>query len=101
MREKYHISVAIFNMGAAEVPIYDEMHSITMGGKDAAKLVSKVNADILVPIHFESWFQFTEYEEQLRKVFEEEGISDKVCWLTPGGRKKVQQVVSASLLLTP
>ncbi|KAI9272972.1 beta-lactamase superfamily domain-containing protein [Phascolomyces articulosus] len=91
IREKYHVSVAIIHLGAAKVPVpgHDGLLQITMGGNDAAKLVRELGADILVPIHFESWLHFTEYHEELRKVFEDEGINDKVCWLIPGQPKKL------------
>ncbi|KAG2225224.1 hypothetical protein INT45_009553 [Circinella minor] len=91
IREKYHVSVAIIHLGAAKVPLpgHEGLVQITMGGSDAAKLVRNLGADVLVPIHFESWLHFTEYRDDLRKVFEEEKVLDKVCWLTPGESKQV------------
>ncbi|KAL2845274.1 beta-lactamase superfamily domain-containing protein [Aspergillus pseudoustus] len=46
---------------------------ITMGGKDGAKLFRALKADVL-------------FGDELRQAFEEEGISDKICWLK-GGEK--------------
>jgi L-ascorbate metabolism protein UlaG (beta-lactamase superfamily) len=60
-----------------------------MGGKDAAKPFRQLQEDILVPIHYESWHHFTQFGTELRKVFEEEGISDKICWLEPGQKQRV------------
>ena len=54
------------------------------GGKDGARLFRALKADKLVPMHYESWGHFTQFGEELKQVFEEEGISEKVCWLKGG-----------------
>ncbi len=82
MHDKFHIVVAVLNLGVAKVPLPD-------GGKQAARLFREIKADILVPMHYESWGHFTQNGKELAKAFEEEGIQDKVCWLTPGVSKKV------------
>lgn len=89
MRKKFHIAVAILHLGAAYVPLPDGPLMITMDGKQAAKLMREIGADIMVPIHYESWTHFTQFGEELVKVFKEEGVHDKVCWLTPGVPKRV------------
>ncbi|KAI9468456.1 MAG: beta-lactamase superfamily domain-containing protein [Benjaminiella poitrasii] len=90
VRDNHHISVAIFNLGCVKVNIPDQGPlQITMGGAEAAKLAREIGADVVVPIHYESWNHFTEHGEELRKIFEEEKISDKVCWLEPGVSKRV------------
>jgi L-ascorbate metabolism protein UlaG (beta-lactamase superfamily) len=57
---------------------------ITMGGKDGATLFRAIKADVLVPMHYESWGHFTQFGAELRQAFEDEGISDKICWLKGG-----------------
>ncbi|KAI9494163.1 beta-lactamase superfamily domain-containing protein [Zychaea mexicana] len=92
IRDKYHVSVAIVHLGLATMPAFPGVEGpleITMGGEDAAKLVRELDADIMVPIHFESWKHFTEHSGELHKIFEKEGMMDKVCWLTPGQPKRV------------
>ncbi|PBK73203.1 Metallo-hydrolase/oxidoreductase [Armillaria solidipes] len=89
MRDKFHVVVAVLNLGAAKVPLPDGQLQITMDGKQAARLFCEIRADILVPRHYESWGHFTQNGKELAKAFEEEGIQDKVCWLTPGVSKKV------------
>ncbi len=59
------------------------------GWQAGARLFREIKADILVPMHYESWGHFTQNGKELAKVFEEEGIQDKVFWLTPGVSKKV------------
>jgi L-ascorbate metabolism protein UlaG (beta-lactamase superfamily) len=86
---KFHIVAAVLNLGAAEAPLPDGPLQITMDGKQAARLFREIKADILVPMHYESWEHFTQFGDELAQVFEEEGIHDKVCWLTPGKSRKV------------
>ncbi|EXF72969.1 hypothetical protein CFIO01_04675 [Colletotrichum fioriniae PJ7] len=87
--EQYHVSVAILNVGAVEVAISNPPLLVTMDGKQAAKLFRDIGADVLVPMHYESWARFSENGDQLRAVCEQEGISDQVRWLEPGAEKKI------------
>ncbi|PKX89839.1 MBL fold metallo-hydrolase [Aspergillus novofumigatus IBT 16806] len=87
--EQYHVLAAIMNLGNAYGPVDKTDPSkgacqITMDGKSGARLFRDVKADVLVPMHYESWGHFTQFGKELRKDLEEEGIIDKVCWLTPG-----------------
>ncbi|KAH7394682.1 hypothetical protein BKA66DRAFT_409985 [Pyrenochaeta sp. MPI-SDFR-AT-0127] len=91
MRRKFHISIALFNVGAAFVPATPgaDPLQITMCGKQAARLFRDIEADILVPMHFESWKHFTEGGEELRSAFEKARILDQVRWLEPGIAQKI------------
>ncbi|KAK5655382.1 hypothetical protein OQA88_5652 [Cercophora sp. LCS_1] len=91
MKETWHISVAIINNGKVmvELPDAGEPLQITVGGADAAKLFRDIEADVFVPMHYESWAHFTEGKEQLAAELEKEGVSDKVIWLTPGSTTKI------------
>jgi L-ascorbate metabolism protein UlaG (beta-lactamase superfamily) len=55
-----------------------------MDGRQAARLFRDIKADVLVPMHYESWDHFTQHEEELKTEFEEEGILSNVRWLKPG-----------------
>ena len=91
MRRKFHITIALLNIGAAFVtpePGADPLQ-ITMCGKQAARLFRDIEADILVPMHFESWKHFTEGREALRSAFEAAGVLDYVRWLEPGVTQKI------------
>ena len=63
IREKYHVSVAILHFGVATVPLPKEPLPITMGEKVDAKLARELGADMIVPIHYESWVHFAEGSE--------------------------------------
>ena len=86
---KYHVTAAILNLGNAYAPkdLNDSdspMYQITMDGKSAARLFREITADVLVPMHYEAWGHFTQFGEELKQVFLDEGIAEKVCWLVGG-----------------
>jgi L-ascorbate metabolism protein UlaG (beta-lactamase superfamily) len=89
MKEKFHISVALLNIGKVLVQGPEGVLQITIGGEDAAKLVREIGADVLVPMHFESWAHFTEGREELAGIWEKEGVASKVRWLEPGVKTKI------------
>ncbi|KAH6854661.1 beta-lactamase superfamily domain-containing protein [Chaetomium sp. MPI-CAGE-AT-0009] len=89
MKERFHISVALLNIGKATAPLPTGPLAITMDGADAAKLFKELEADVLVPMHFESWGHFTEKREELAASLEKEGVMDKVLWLEPGVKKTI------------
>lgn len=92
IREQYHVVVALVNLGQAMSPHPGSATGflqITMGGKDAVRMFEILEADILVPMHFESWTHFTQDGQALKSIFEDAGISDKVKWLTSGARTSI------------
>lgn len=89
MASEFHVRAAILNLGNAHVPKEagnpdSPMYQITMDGKSAARLFREIKADVLVPMHYEAWGHFTQFGDELKRAFEEEGIADKVRWLTGG-----------------
>ncbi|RAL08903.1 MBL fold metallo-hydrolase [Aspergillus homomorphus CBS 101889] len=91
MKQKFHIMLAVMNLGAAKVmpPGHSEPLQITMSGGDAARLVREIGIERIVPIHFEAWHHFTEMGKDLRQTFEKEGILEKVSFVVPGVQSKI------------
>ncbi|KAJ1305630.1 hypothetical protein OPQ81_000627 [Rhizoctonia solani] len=89
MRKKFHIGLAIINLGAVIAPGPDGPLQITLDGKSAAKLVQDIGADVVVPMHFDTWKHFTEPSTESAKAFEEAGLKERVVWLEPGVAKQV------------
>ncbi|KAI4865722.1 Metallo-hydrolase/oxidoreductase [Hypoxylon rubiginosum] len=92
VRDRFHVSLALLNLGAAAVvlPGADRPLQITMDGAQAARLFRELDADALVPLHFEAWDHFSQKGKQpVASAFEAQGISDKVYWLEPGKPRKV------------
>ncbi|KAK5992300.1 UPF0173 metal-dependent hydrolase -like protein [Cladobotryum mycophilum] len=87
--KRFHISLALVNLGSAAMPISDPPLQITMDGEQAVRLVREINADLMIPMHFEGWGHFTEGRDALKKVFGKEDINDKVRWLAPGERQQI------------
>ncbi|KAK1140783.1 hypothetical protein N8T08_009889 [Aspergillus melleus] len=84
MKDKWNICVAVLNLGNALFPHPNGILQITFDGKQAAHLMRVTGAEIMVPIHFESWEHFTEHKGELLAIFEKEGVEEKVRWLAPG-----------------
>ncbi|KAF5576559.1 Zn-dependent hydrolase of the beta-lactamase fold [Fusarium pseudocircinatum] len=87
LREKYHVVVALTNLGQAMLPSPESptgFVQITMGGEDAVKMMEVLEADVLVSMHFESWTHFTQDGKALEEIFSSGGLGNKVKWLSSG-----------------
>ncbi|KAF5577443.1 Zn-dependent hydrolase of the beta-lactamase fold [Fusarium pseudoanthophilum] len=62
---------------------------ITRGGEDAVKMMEVLEADMLVPMHFESWSHFTQGSKDLKDIFGSGGLMDKVKWLSSGKQVRI------------
>ncbi|KAH7323406.1 putative Zn-dependent hydrolases of the beta-lactamase protein [Rhizoctonia solani] len=89
MKNKFHIALAIINLGSVMVPLPEGPLQITLDGKSAVKLIQDIGADVVVPMHFDSWGHFTEPSTESAKTFVEAGLKDKVIWLEPGVAKRI------------
>ncbi|CCO34935.1 N-acyl-phosphatidylethanolamine-hydrolyzing phospholipase D, mitochondrial Short=NAPE-PLD [Rhizoctonia solani AG-1 IB] len=89
MRKKFHIVLAVINLGGATAPTPDGPVPITLDGKSAVKLVQDIGAEVVVPIHYDSWKHFNEPSTESSKIFVEAGLKDKVIWLEPGVVKNI------------
>jgi L-ascorbate metabolism protein UlaG (beta-lactamase superfamily) len=89
LRDKWSVVVALMNLGRAKVPLGEEQLQITMDGAQAARLFREIGAEVLIPMHFESWGHFTQFGGELKEVFKQEGLEDSVCWLEPGVERKI------------
>ncbi|KAK2483480.1 hypothetical protein H9L39_05272 [Fusarium oxysporum f. sp. albedinis] len=87
LHEKYHVVVAITNLGQAMLPSPKSTTGfvqITMGGEDAVRMMEILDADIIVPMYFESWTHFTQGRKALEEAFTSGGLGDKIKWLPSG-----------------
>ncbi|CAN9268367.1 unnamed protein product [Alternaria alternata] len=91
--DKYHITVALMNCGKATFYEFTDEGKpgqpgdslqITMDGRQAARLLKDLKADVLVPMHYESWDHFKQGGNELAQEFKEEGVLEKVRWLNSG-----------------
>lgn len=82
--QKWHIKVALVYLGDAQVSLPAGPVQITMDGKSAIDLVRQIGAEVMVPVHYESWKHFTEFGSGLQNIVKKEGFEDRVKWLSPG-----------------
>ncbi|KAL7765776.1 hypothetical protein ACKLNR_003692 [Fusarium oxysporum f. sp. zingiberi] len=62
----------------------DGRQNITMGDEDAVRMMEILGADIIFPMHFESWTHFTQDRKALEEAFTSGGLEDKIKWLSSG-----------------
>ncbi|KAB5588063.1 Zn-dependent hydrolase of the beta-lactamase fold protein [Ceratobasidium theobromae] len=89
IRKKFHIALAVLHLGSVVAPTPEGPLQITLDAKSAAQLIRDIEPDTVVPIHFDSWRHFVESSQHAAEVFEEEGLGDKVIWVSPGETKRV------------
>ncbi|KAI9148351.1 UPF0173 metal-dependent hydrolase [Paramyrothecium foliicola] len=90
LKDMYHIQVALLNLGGAALEMPDQPPlSITMDAKQAAHMVREIGAEVMIPMHFDSWRHFKQHEADLRKEVEDEGIEKRTKFLIPGEKTKI------------
>ena len=92
IKEKWHIAVAVLNFGGVVFPFASkggEPTMITFDGASGAQLFKDIEADRLVPMHFEEWKHFVELKDDLRKALEKAGVAEQTTWLTRAREVKV------------
>jgi L-ascorbate metabolism protein UlaG (beta-lactamase superfamily) len=83
--KRFHVVVALLNMGKAVAPLPTGPLQITMGGEQAAKLARDIGAEKVVPLHFASWKHFTQSGDEARKELDgDAAMKGRVLWLVPG-----------------
>ena len=89
IKEQYNVKAALCNVGVATVPAnenHPEPYKIRMVGKDAAVLANDLDANFIIPLHFEAWSHFAQNEDALKKDLQDSGVMDKVIWLPKNGK---------------
>lgn len=82
---RYHIVVALLNIGKATVEMPDGPLQVTMDGEQAARLTREIDAEKVVPLHFASWKHFAQPCEGARAELNADPlVKDKVKWIVPG-----------------
>src|SRR5262249_41069093 len=86
---RFGVDVAILNMGAAKVAAAGP-HALTFTADEGVALARAWPRARIVPLHYEGWEHFTEGETQIASVFDEAGLTERVAWLRPGARTKIE-----------
>lgn len=78
---RFDIGLVIPFLGAATVKEVGPDH-LTMTTEEAVKVARLFNKAIISPLHYEGWGHFTEPWSTIEKVFEEEGLSERLKQIT-------------------
>ncbi|KAF4316169.1 hypothetical protein JM18_008211 [Phytophthora kernoviae] len=83
--KKYHTVLAVMNLGKAVAQLSACPLQITMDGRQAAQLTRKIDAEIMVPLHYEPWKHFMQSAGGVREELEADTeVKAKVVWVVPG-----------------
>ncbi|PLN86107.1 Metallo-hydrolase/oxidoreductase [Aspergillus taichungensis] len=67
---RWHVTAALLNLGKATFDFPVGPIQITMDGGQAVRLMREIGADLMIPVHFESWEHFTEDRDGLAKTLD-------------------------------
>ncbi|GMG17882.1 unnamed protein product [Phytophthora fragariaefolia] len=85
MPKRFHVVVALMNLGKAVAPLPTGPIQITMDGVQGAQLTRDIGAEKMVPLHFESWKHFTQSGSEVRAELDADAaVKEKVVWVVPG-----------------
>lgn len=87
--KKYHIVVALMNLGKATALLPTGPLQITMSGSDGAQLMHDIGAEKMVPLHYASWKHFAQDEDDLRNELGDSMLKGKVVWVVPGQKTSI------------
>lgn len=79
------IEVAVLFTGAANVGRFGDV-DLTLNARTALEAAEALAGAIIVPVHAEGWFHFSETRERLIGMFEHAGSAGRLRILTPGER---------------
>jgi L-ascorbate metabolism protein UlaG (beta-lactamase superfamily) len=82
------IAVAVLFTGAANVGRFGDV-DLTLNARTALEAAEVLADAVIVPVHAEGWFHFSETRERLIGMFEHAGRGDRLRVLTPGERADI------------
>lgn len=82
------IDVAVLFAGAANVGRFGDV-DLTLNARTALEAAEVLADAVIVPVHAEGWFHFSETRERLIGMFEHAGRADRLQVLEPGERGEI------------
>ena len=80
-----HIDVAVLFAGAANVGRFGDS-DLTLNARTALEAAEVLDGAVIVPVHTEGWFHFSETRDRLAGMFAHAGQDHRLRMLTPGER---------------
>lgn len=62
----------------------------TFNGAEAARAAKLLQADTIVPLHYDGWEHFREPRDQADAAFGKAGLAERVRWLPRGVRTEIE-----------
>ncbi|MFV8345827.1 MBL fold metallo-hydrolase [Flavobacterium sp. ZB4P13] len=84
LAKRKKVDVAILHLGAGAFPYLKKNLRLTMNGEEAIKTTNLLNANYVIPIHYEGWWHFKQSVKSLRNEIENSNVQDKFIWLKSG-----------------
>jgi L-ascorbate metabolism protein UlaG (beta-lactamase superfamily) len=80
---RFSVDVAFLHLGDAHVEVLGDV-SLTMNSDQAVQLARSLDANTVVPVHYDSWAHFAEDPERITEAFTRAGMTNRLLMLTPG-----------------
>ena len=84
LEKKKNVGTAILHLGAGAFPYLKKNLRVTMNGEEAIKLSKLLQANTVIPIHYEGWWHFKQSVKSLKSEILNSGINEKFLWLESG-----------------
>lgn len=81
--QRYQISVAVLNFGAAQSMAFGPI-PLTLTGEGGVRLAEMLGNAVIVPIHYEGWSHFTEGRSEIEQAFAAAGLEPRLHFLPFG-----------------
>jgi L-ascorbate metabolism protein UlaG (beta-lactamase superfamily) len=84
------VAIAILHLGAGAFPYLKRNLRVTMNGEEAIATSKLLNANVVIPIHYEGWWHFKQSAKSLKNEIEKSDQNSKFLWLTSGIVKELK-----------
>ncbi|HEY5053304.1 MAG TPA: MBL fold metallo-hydrolase [Solirubrobacterales bacterium] len=86
---RFDIGTALIHLGGVRFPVTGPAR-YTMNAAEAARVAREFDLKTLLPIHYEGWKHFRQGRGDVEPAFAEEGIADRVHWLSAGKSEAIE-----------
>lgn len=83
------VGAALLHLGGVRFGISGPLR-YTFNGAEAARAAKLLEADTIVPLHYDGWEHFREPRDQADAAFGRAGLTERVRWLPRGVRTELQ-----------
>jgi L-ascorbate metabolism protein UlaG (beta-lactamase superfamily) len=84
LAKRKKVDIAILHLGSGAFPYLKRNLRVTMNGEEAIKVSSLLNANSVIPIHYEGWWHFRQSAKSLKKEIQNSNENEKFIWLKSG-----------------